>query len=65
MIQMLIDVAFLGLILIPIFILFTALYQNLIETLRLRRKTRQKKVRAQSRYAESKEILPTGLRVIK
>ncbi|HZJ76075.1 MAG TPA: hypothetical protein VFC70_00065 [Oscillospiraceae bacterium] len=65
MIQMLIDVAFLVLVLIPISILFIALYQNLIETLGLKRNTKRGKAGTQPYYTESKEVLPTRLRVIK
>jgi hypothetical protein len=42
MVQMWIDIIFLGLVLMPIFILFAALYQNLLEIPRAEQKVRQK-----------------------
>lgn len=69
MIQMLVDVAFLVLILVPVFILFVALYQNLVETQRLKQNIRLKNARMRphhaKRYTKSGKTLPAGLRVIK
>ncbi|MDI9475292.1 MAG: hypothetical protein ACOX0L_08545 [Natronincolaceae bacterium] len=65
MVQMWIDIIFLGLVLMPIFILFAALYQNLLEIPRAEQKVRQKEIRAQPYYTESGEISPVKLRVVK
>lgn len=65
MIQMLIDVTFLGLILIPIFILFVALYKNLLEAPRSGQRIKQRRVREQTYYTEPEEVLSARLKVVK
>ncbi len=65
MIQMLIDVTFLGVILIPIFILFLALHQNLLEIPREQQKIRQRRAKVQPYYIDTEEILYEELKVVK
>lgn len=65
MFQMLIGIAFLGLITIPVFILILALRQNLLECLKPKPKAKQKHVTTKSYYKDSDELLPVKLRVIK
>ncbi len=65
MVQMWIDITFLGMVLVPIFVLFAALYQNLLEIPRAEQKVRQERAKAQFYYTEPEEILPVKLRVIK
>ena len=65
MVQMWIDVTFLVMILVPIFILFAALYQNLLEIPRAEQKIKQRKVKAQSYYIKSGEASRARLRVVK
>ncbi len=65
MIQMWIDVTFLGLILIPVFILFAAFYQDLLEIPRLEQKIKRGKIKVRSSYTGQGEILPVKLRVVK
>ena len=65
MVQMWIDITFLGMVLVPIFILFAALYQNLLEIPRAEQKIRQRRAKAQLYYTEPEEILPMRLRVVK
>lgn len=65
MFQMLTGVVFLGLILIPVFILFVTLYQNLLETAKPRQNIKPKRAVAKSNYTDSKELLSTKLRVVK
>jgi len=64
MIQMWIDITFLGLVLTPIFILFVALYQNLLEVSGAGQKTRQKRIVTRS-YMETERTMPVNLRVVK
>jgi len=63
MFQMLIGLAFLGLIAIPIFILILCLYQNLLEN--LKPKAKQKPIRAKSYDTDSDEFVPVRLRIVK
>lgn len=63
MFQVLIGIAFLGLITIPVLILILALRQNLLEC--LKPKAKQKPVKTRSSYKDSDELLPVRLRVIK
>lgn len=65
MIQMLIDVTFLGLMLTPVFILFVALYQNLLETQKPKQKIEQERISTQFYYTEPDEALPSRLRAVK
>jgi len=65
MVQMLIDVTFLGVIIIPIFILFLALYQNLLEIPRAQQKIRRRRTKVQPYYMGTEEILYKKLKVIK
>ncbi len=57
MIRTFINVIFLGLIVVPIFILFAALYQNLIEVSRPKQKNRQRSYETQSYYTRPKETM--------
>lgn len=65
MIQMWIDITFLGLVLTPIFILFVALYQNLLEIPRARQKIRQKRIRTQSHYTKTERTMSANLKIVK
>ena len=65
MVQMWIDVTFLGVLLTPIFILFLALYQNLLEIPRTQQKIRRRRAEVQPYYTDREEILPVELRVVK
>ena len=65
MIKMLINVTFLGLILIPVFILFVAFYQNLLEIPRSGQRIKQRRVKEQSYYTGSEEVLSARLKVVK
>ena len=65
MVQMLIDVTFLGVILIPIFIFFLALYQNLLEIPRAQQKIRRRRAKVQPYYVDTGEILYEELKVVK
>lgn len=63
MFQILINIAFLGLITMPIFILILAFYQNLLES--IRPKTNKKPSRSSSSYTGSDELGQPKLRIVK
>ncbi len=65
MLQMAINVIFLLLILIPVFIFFLALYQNLLIISKPRQNTNQRRVKAETYCKRTEEESPTKLRVAK